>query len=202
MIGACTTLTPHAQLRVSPSRSSHSYTMSAITVPTGKRHPILAAYLAQLALHPVRTKALTTGSLVFLQEVLGAHLARVPVKRPSKHAPAYEHVAARARVDAKAVKMFLYGLLVSAPLGHVLVGALQRAFAGRTDSRAKLLQILASNLIVAPIQTIGASAVRVAGCVEESDTETSQRTSRRWPSSMVRAPQARSRTLLRTASSL
>jgi peroxisomal membrane protein 2 len=37
----------------------------------------------------------------------------------------------------------------------VLVGALQRAFAGKTSGKAKLAQILASNLIVAPIQTVG-----------------------------------------------
>lgn len=51
--------------------------------------------------------------------------------------------------------MALYGFLVSAPLGHVLVTALQRAFAGKTSTGAKVAQILASNLLVAPIQTVG-----------------------------------------------
>lgn len=47
--------------------------------------------------------------------------------------------------------MALYGFFISAPLSHFLVGALQRAFAGKTALRFKLLQILASNLIVTPI---------------------------------------------------
>lgn len=129
--------------------------MSVVAVPTKGRHPLLAAYLAQLALHPLRTKSATTGVLCFLQEVIGSHLAGVPTKRPSKNAPIYQHLLARAKVDAKAMKMFLYGLLVSAPLSHVLVGTLQRAFAGKTSGKAKLAQVLASNLIVAPIQTFG-----------------------------------------------
>jgi hypothetical protein len=45
-------------------------------------------------------------------------------------------------------KMALYGMFVSAPLGHVLIGILQKIFAGRTSLKAKILQILVSNLIV------------------------------------------------------
>lgn len=77
------------------------------------------------------------------------------MKRPSKDAPFIAHILAQAHVDSKAVKMAIYGFLVSAPLGHVLVGALQRAFAGRTGTRARIAQILASNLLIAPIQTSG-----------------------------------------------
>jgi len=116
------------------------------------RSPLLLAYLAQLSQHPLRTKALTTGTLCFLQEVLGSHLANVPVRYPAKDAPFYSHVLARAKVDARAVKMAVYGLLVSAPISHVLVGTLQKAFAGKTGRAAKLGQIVASNLIVSPIQ--------------------------------------------------
>jgi peroxisomal membrane protein 2 len=50
--------------------------------------------------------------------------------------------------------MAVYGLLVSAPISHVLVGALQKAFAGRTSRAAKVGQVVASNLIVSPIQTV------------------------------------------------
>jgi len=57
-------------------------------------------------------------------------------------------VIAATKITPRAFKMALYGFLVSAPLGHVLVGRLQRTFAGQ-----KLAQILASNLLVAPIQT-------------------------------------------------
>jgi hypothetical protein len=93
------------------------------------------------------------GTLCFLQEVLGSHLARVPVRQPAKDAPLYSHLLARAKVNTRAVKVALYGFLVSAPLSHVLVGELQRAFAGKTGHTARLGQILASNLIVSPIQT-------------------------------------------------
>ena len=40
-------------------------------------------------------------------------------------------------------------------MGHVLVGTLQKAFAGKTGSAARIGQLLANNLIVAPIQTFG-----------------------------------------------
>ncbi|KAI0257661.1 hypothetical protein BJV78DRAFT_1164202, partial [Lactifluus subvellereus] len=116
------------------------------------RNSLLLLYLAQLSQHPLRTKALTTGTLCFLQEVLGSHLANVPVRQPAKDAPFYSHALARAKVDARAVKMAVYGLLVSAPLSHVLVGRLQKAFAGRTGRAAKIGQVVASNLIVSPIQ--------------------------------------------------
>jgi peroxisomal membrane protein 2 len=87
--------------------------------------------------------------------VLGSNLAGVPVKKPAKDAPVIAHVLARSHVDLKALKMAVYGFLVSAPLGHYLVGALQKGFAGKTGTSARIGQILASNLLVAPIQTVG-----------------------------------------------
>ncbi|KAF9015516.1 hypothetical protein BDQ17DRAFT_1341210 [Cyathus striatus] len=124
-------------------------------IPASKgTHPLLVKYLAQLALHPLRTKAVTSGILCFLQEVLGSNLSHSPVKRPSSDAPIIAHLLARARVDLKALKMALYGFLVSAPLSHYLVGALQKAFAGKTSPRAKVAQIIANNLVVSPIQTV------------------------------------------------
>lgn len=41
-----------------------------------------------------------------------------------------------------------YGALISAPLGHALIGILQWLFSNRTSLRAKILQILVSNLVV------------------------------------------------------
>ena len=128
--------------------------MSKVTSKPGV-NPLLAKYLAQLASHPLRTKALTVGVLCFLQEVLANHFARVPSPKTKWVDPWYYHALAKAKVDSKAIKMALYGFLVSAPLGHVLVGALQRAFAGRTGPGAKVGQIVASNAIVAPIQASG-----------------------------------------------
>ena len=48
--------------------------------------------------------------------------------------------------------MALFGFLVSAPLGHVLVKAMHRVFAGRTGPSAKLGMLATSLLVLAPIQ--------------------------------------------------
>jgi len=125
--------------------------MSAIPATKGV-HPLLVKYLAQLALHPLRTKAVTTGTLCFLQEVLGSNISGTPVK-VSKGAPPLVRLLGNAHIDARALKMAIYGFLVSAPLSHVLIGLLQKAFAGRTSTRDKIAQIIASNLLISPIQT-------------------------------------------------
>jgi len=117
-------------------------------------NPLLARYLLQLATHPLRTKAVTSGTLSFLQEILGSNLAGVSVARPSKDASAIAHILATARIDSKAVKMGAYGAFIAAPMSHYLVGTLQKMFAGKTSAAAKVAQILASNIFVAPIQTI------------------------------------------------
>ncbi|KAJ6519688.1 hypothetical protein C8R45DRAFT_952382 [Mycena sanguinolenta] len=118
-----------------------------------KPHPLLVSYLQQLAAHPLRTKAITTGTLCFLQEVLGSNIARVPAKRPAPDAPVLLQLLARSHIDMRAVKMAIYGFLVSAPISHYLVGLLQKAFAGKTGTGAKIGQIVANNLLVAPVQT-------------------------------------------------
>jgi len=120
--------------------------------PAKPVHPLLAKYLVQLATNPLRTKAITSGTLCFVQEILGSHLAGVPA-RPDKSAAAPVRALQSLHVNARAVKMGLFGLLVSAPLSHVLVSRLQQAFAGKTSPGAKLGQILANSLIIAPIQT-------------------------------------------------
>ncbi|KAL3473964.1 integral membrane protein 25D9-6 [Aspergillus californicus] len=99
----------------------------------------LAMYLRELQNNPLRTKMLTSGVLSSTQEFLASYLAN----DVSKHGHYF---------SSRVPKMLLYGMFISAPLGHVLVGILQRVFAGRTSLKAKVLQILASNLIVSPIQ--------------------------------------------------
>lgn len=96
-----------------------------------------------------------SATLCFLQEVLGSSLAGMPVKRPAKDTFWLLHALAGTHVDVKALKMALYGFFISAPIGHVLIGTLQKAFAGKTGVGAKIAQIVASNLLVAPIQTTG-----------------------------------------------
>ncbi|KAK4114965.1 hypothetical protein N656DRAFT_776002 [Canariomyces notabilis] len=99
----------------------------------------LAAYLRQLEEHPLRTKMLTAGTLAGAQELMASWLA----KDRNKHGNYF---------TSRVPKMAAYGALVSAPLGHFLIWLLQKAFSGRTSLRAKILQILVSNLIIAPIQ--------------------------------------------------
>lgn len=93
------------------------------------------AYLKQLQTNPLRTKMLTSGSLSALQEVLASWIA----KDGGKHG----HY-----ISSRVPKMAIYGAFISAPLGHVLISVLQKLFAGRTSLKAKILQILVSNLIV------------------------------------------------------
>ena len=97
----------------------------------------------------------STGILSFLQEILGSNLAGVPITRPSKDASAVTHILARARIDLKSLKMGAYGAFIAAPMSHYLVGILQRFFAGKTSATARAAQILANNIFIAPIQTIG-----------------------------------------------
>lgn len=99
----------------------------------------LAAYLKQLQTNPLRTKMLTSGSLAALQEVLASWLAHDRSKNGHY-------------VSSRVPKMAAYGAFISAPMGHFLIKMLQRVFAGRTSLKAKILQILTSNLIIAPIQ--------------------------------------------------
>ena len=139
---------------------------------TRSTHPLLLKYLAQLSHHPLRTKAITTGMktslstwpflvannipgiLCFLQEVLGSNLSGTPAN-VSKGASAMVRSLQSVHLNAKAIKMAIYGFLVSAPISHLLVGILQKAFAGKTSPRARVMQILANNLFVAPIQASG-----------------------------------------------
>ena len=51
-------------------------------------------------------------------------------------------------ISSRVPKMAVYGAFVSAPLGHFLISILQRLFAGKTSLKAKILQILVSNLVV------------------------------------------------------
>lgn len=78
---------------------------------------------------------ITSGALFGIQELLASWIAH----DRSKHG----HY-----LNSRIPKMSLYGAFISAPLGHLLVGILQKIFAGRTSLKAKVLQILVSNLVV------------------------------------------------------
>jgi hypothetical protein len=93
------------------------------------------AYLKQLQTDPLRTKMLTSGTLAGLQEILASWIAKDRGKGGHYF-------------TSRVPKMAAYGAFISAPLGHVLISILQKVFSGRTSVKAKILQILASNLIV------------------------------------------------------
>ncbi|KAG5912789.1 hypothetical protein E4U53_005152 [Claviceps sorghi] len=82
---------------------------------------------------------LTAGTLAGAQELVASWLAEDRNKHGHYFTP-------------RVPKMAAYGALVSAPLGHFLIWLLQKVFRGRTSLRAKILQIVISNLIIAPIQ--------------------------------------------------
>ncbi|KAI5367517.1 hypothetical protein Slin15195_G026470 [Septoria linicola] len=99
----------------------------------------LAWYLKKLQDDPLRTKMITSGTLAGAQEFLASWIA----KDRSKHGHYF---------TSRVPKMAVYGAFISAPLGHVMISILQKLFAGRTSLKAKILQILVSNLIISPIQ--------------------------------------------------
>lgn len=78
---------------------------------------------------------LTAGSLAGAQELIASWLA----KDRNKHGHYF---------TSRVPKMAAYGALVSAPLGHFLIWLLQKVFRGRTSLKAKVMQIVVSNLIV------------------------------------------------------
>jgi len=108
---------------------------------------LLDAYLSQLATRPLQTKMATSGILSFLQEVLASRLARLSLRPAQKASADREPI-----VSSKAWKMAIYGAFVSAPMGHFLVGTLQKSFAGKTSKLARFGQVLASNIFIAPVQ--------------------------------------------------
>lgn len=84
---------------------------------------------------------LTAGTLAGTQELMASWLA----KDRNKHGNYF---------TARVPKMAAYGALVSAPLGHFLIWVLQKSFKNRVSLRAKIIQILISNLIVSYLQIL------------------------------------------------
>ena len=78
---------------------------------------------------------LTSGTLSALQEVLASWIAKDVTKNGHY-------------ISSRVPKMAVYGAFISAPLGHFLIHILQKLFSGRTSLKAKILQILVSNLVV------------------------------------------------------
>lgn len=169
------------------------WSIAPVTRNTDDTWSSTKAYLKHLQSNPLRTKMLTSGSLFALQELLASWIAQ----DRSKHGHYF---------NSRIPKMAIYGAFISAPLGHFLIGILQRVFAGRTSLKAKILQILASNLIVR--RTLLEFPSTSASLADRADLLLHRsrqfRTSfiwRRWPSLLVRALSTRSRLRSRLVSS-
>ncbi|KAM0793702.1 hypothetical protein ACM66B_001127 [Microbotryomycetes sp. NB124-2] len=126
--------------------------MSVVVQPSKPINPLLAKYLQSLATRPVFTKSCTSGSLSLLSELIAGHLSGSP---PAPLSPKQKTGFPPADVvlqNKKALMLGAYGFFISAPLSHTLLNILQKAFAGKTSARAKVLMILCSNIFISPIQ--------------------------------------------------
>jgi len=131
-------------------------TKVGVPIPPSVPAP-LAAYLRALAKRPLLTKMITGGVLSFLQEPLSSSLAHLPPPEPSQTisknvSPELALLLARLHISPRALKLALYGFLISAPMGHFLVLLITRAFSGVQGVKARVGQIVMSNLVAAPIQ--------------------------------------------------
>ncbi|VVT50344.1 uncharacterized protein SAPINGB_P002716 [Magnusiomyces paraingens] len=108
--------------------------------PPPSQDTLLQQYLIELQTNPIRTKAITSATLNALSEILASYVAGEKDPKTGSY------------ISARVPKMALYGFFVSAPLSHYLVNALQRAFKGKTGGAWKIAQIVASQLLVTPIQ--------------------------------------------------
>jgi len=116
---------------------------------------------------------ITSGSLSGAQEVLASWIA----KDRNKNGHYF---------TSRVPKMALYGAFVSAPLGHILINILQKAFAGRTSAKAKILQILASNLIVC-IPSYQPPSIYLTNLLLRLPPSKTPSISQPWPSSQAPA---------------
>ncbi|KAG0222777.1 hypothetical protein BGW42_006331 [Actinomortierella wolfii] len=121
--------------------------MTAVTAsPQGGNlaSTLLQAYLTELAAHPLRTKAITSGTLAALQEITATKLSGMPKsKNPNDFILG---------INKRVVQMALYGLLVSGPLAHTLFLQVTARFLGKQGAKWKFAQIMSTQLITSPIQ--------------------------------------------------
>lgn len=123
---------------------------------------LLARYLTALAARPLRTKCITSATLLFIQETLSSRLSGSPKPAlPAKGTATRKYVPIQVwgllrelGVGEKNFQMAAYGALISAPLSHFFVNFFQKIFAGKTDALSKILQIIAMQLIQSPITAL------------------------------------------------
>jgi peroxisomal membrane protein 2 len=120
---------------------------------------LLVQYITALNTNPLRTKMLTSGTLAALAEILAGKFAgvgpaskklppgQVSEKKAFEQQPVRftQAVLENIGINEKALKMFVYGFAVSAPLGHVMTGACHPLIAPTRSSRLSLTQIMTSS---------------------------------------------------------
>ncbi|KAG9067933.1 hypothetical protein KI688_011524 [Linnemannia hyalina] len=119
-------------------------TATAVAPQASVASTLLTAYLTELAANPLRTKALTSGTLSGLQEITATKLSGMPKsKNPDDFILG---------INKRVVQMALYGFLVSGPLAHALFELVTKRFLGKEGAKWKIAQILSAQLISSPIQ--------------------------------------------------
>ncbi|GAA6044064.1 hypothetical protein JCM8097_005011 [Rhodosporidiobolus ruineniae] len=137
--------------------------MSNLKVNPGAQTRIaLASYLAALDRRPILTKSCTSGSLYLISELVSSAVAAksLPPSARAKLNPEGAVGSGKGEVSVRqlwsqfgpAVKLAAYGFFVAAPLDHHLYELLGRVFAGRTSEKARVLEVVASNTVILPIQ--------------------------------------------------
>ena len=100
------------------------------------------AYFKNVQSYPLHIKMLTTGSLAAVEELVASWIAQD--RNRNGH-----------YFTSRVPKMFLYGGLVAAPMAALMTRILNWMFKNATGTRAKIFEILISNLIVSVSQRIG-----------------------------------------------
>ncbi|KAF9923083.1 hypothetical protein FBU30_006798 [Linnemannia zychae] len=119
-------------------------TAAAVAPQASIASKLLTSYLAELAANPLRTKAITSGTLSGLQEITATKLSGMPKsKNPNDFILG---------INKRVVQMALYGLLISGPLAHTLFELVTKRFIGKEGAKWKIAQILSTQLITSPIQ--------------------------------------------------
>ncbi|GAA5848839.1 hypothetical protein JCM8547_006363 [Rhodosporidiobolus lusitaniae] len=142
--------------------SATSSTALKLQQPGAAARIALASYLACLDRSPVATKACTSGFLYLVSELVSSAVASrslppsLRVKKNvqgvrSKEDKGYSPLALLKRYQ-QALKLAAYGFFVAAPLDHYLYCIHERVFAGRTGKKARILEVVAANTLILPIQ--------------------------------------------------
>ncbi len=139
---------------------------------------LLAKYLSCLESNPILTKAITSGVLAGSSEFVASFLSGASVtstlylprsKSISENSekgeseiseendkkPGWKKVQFNHYLSSRIPKQALFGLCVSGPLSHFLIGELQRRFANKPKTLPyKVLQIICNNTFISPIYCI------------------------------------------------